>query len=124
MRFSPLLLLPLLAACSGDTPLVCTAEARFGVNVTVRNAVTKQPVLDGVRGTLQDGSYSETLQVMHDIEGRINSLAGAIERPGNYRIDLVADGYQPWARENVRVTADRCHVLPVVVQADLVPAGN
>ncbi len=124
MRISPLLLLLLLVACSDDTPLVCTAEARFGVNVMVRDAVTRQPVPDGVRGTLHDGSYSESLQVMHDIEGRIYSLAGAVERPGSYRIELLADGYRPWTRENVRVSADRCHVIPVVVQADLVPVGG
>ena len=43
-------------------------------------------------------------------------------QPGSYRIELVATGYLPWSRDNVVVTADRCHVTPVSVQASLTPA--
>lgn len=118
----PLSLLLLVAGCTGDSPIVCTTEARFGVNIMVRDAATQQPIPAGVRGALHEGTYVDSLQVMTDIEGRIFSLAGAVERPGNYRIELVATGYLPWSRDNVLVTADRCHVTPVSVQADLTPA--
>jgi hypothetical protein len=120
-------LLPLvlaLASCDGDGSIICTTEARFGVNVTVKDAVSGQLIPEGVRGALRDGAYLDSLQVFTDIEGRIHSLAGAVERPGTYRIDLVADGYQPWLRTGVRVDADRCHVIPVSVQAEMVPTGG
>ncbi len=122
LRYALPLLLLVNAAC--DSEIVCTAEARFGVNVSVRNAVTQQPVLQGVRGALHEGSYVDSLQVITDIEGNIFSLAGAVERAGTYRIELVATGYQPWTRTNVLVTADRCHVTPVAVTANLVPVGG
>lgn len=122
----PLLPLPvsllLMAGCTGDSPIICTTEARFGVNVMVRDAVTQQPLLGGVRGALHEGTYLDSLHVFTDIEGHLHSLAGAVERPGNYRIELVATGYLPWSRDNVVVTADRCHVNAVAVQADLNPA--
>lgn len=117
-------LLALVAGCDGDESIVCTAEARFGVNVSAKNAVTGQLIPAGVRGSLKDGSYLDSLQVLTDIEGRIFSLAGAVERPGTYRVDLVAPGYQPWTRSDVRVVAGRCHVEAVSIQADMVPAGG
>lgn len=120
--FLPLLLL--VASCDGDESIVCTTEARFGVNVVVRDAVTGQPVLEAVRGALHEGSYLDSLEVIHDIEGRIASLVGAVERPGTYRVEVVAEGYRPWLRTDVRVSADRCHVIPVAIQVDLVPVGG
>jgi len=117
-------LLVLVAGCDGDESIVCTTEARFGVNLSVKDAVTGQLIPSGVRGSLKDGSYLDSLQVFTDIEGRIFSLAGAVERPGTYRVDLVAPGYQPWTRSDVRVLAGRCHVEPVSIQADMVPTGG
>jgi hypothetical protein len=122
LRFALPILLVATTACESD--LVCTAEARFGVNISVRNAVTQQPVLQGVRGALHEGSYVDSLQLFTDIEGNIHYLAGALQRAGTYRIELVAGGYQNWSRSNVRVTADRCGVTTVSVTADLVPAGS
>ncbi len=117
----PMLLLS-TAAC--DSVLVCTEELRLGVTVTVRDAVTEQPVLSGVRGALHEGSFVDSLWVITDIEGNIASLVGAAERAGTYRIELVAEGYHPWSRDGVVVTADECHVNPVAVQADMVPLGE
>lgn len=119
----PLLsLLPFVVGCTGESPFICTTEARFGVNISVRDAVTQQPILAGVRGALHEGTYLDSLHVFTDIEGHLHSLAGAVERPGSYRIELVATGYLPWSRDNVVVTADRCNVTPVSVQASLTPA--
>lgn len=119
-------LLPLIVllsvGCSDDASIICTTEARFGVNVTAKDAVTGQLIPAGVRGALRDGNYLDSLQVFTDIEGRIHSLAGAVERPGTYRVDLVATGYQPWTVSNVVVTAGRCHVTAVTVEASLTPA--
>lgn len=117
-------LLALVAGCDGDESIVCTTEARFGVNLSVKDAVTGQLIPEGVRGALRDGSYIDSLQVFTDIEGRIFSLAGAVERPGTYRVDLAAPGYQPWMRSDVRVVAGRCHVEPVSIQANMIPAGG
>ncbi|MBK6495088.1 MAG: carboxypeptidase regulatory-like domain-containing protein [Gemmatimonadetes bacterium] len=122
-----LLLLPLcmlVAGCDGDESIICTTEARFGVNLSVKDATTGQLIPEGVRGALRDGAYLDSLHVFTDIEGRIYSLAGAVERPGTYRVDLVATGYQPWTRSDVRVEDGRCHVTPVSLVAEMVPTGG
>ena len=117
-------LLVLVASCDGDESIVCTTEARFGVNLSVKDATTGQLIPEGVRGSLKDGTYLDSLQVFTDIEGRIFSLAGAVERPGTYRVDLVAPGYQPWTRSDVRVEEGRCHVEPVSLVAEMAPTGG
>jgi hypothetical protein len=117
-------LLVLVAGCDSDDSIICTTEARFGVNLSVKDAVTGQLIPAGVRGSLKDGSYLDSLQVFTDIEGRIFSLAGAVERPGTYRVDLVAPGYQPWTRSDVRVEEGRCHVTPVTLVAEMAPTGG
>jgi hypothetical protein len=120
------LLVPVLlltAACDGDSPIVCTTEARFGVNVSARDAVTNQLIPDGVFGAVQEGNHVDSLQVFRDIEGRIHSLAAAVERQGTYRVEVRAAGYQPWVRNNVVVTGDRCHVTGVSLEATLTPAA-
>ena len=52
----------------------------------------------------------------------VRQIASSTTRFLPPRIELVATGYLPWSRDNVVVTADRCHVTPVSVQASLTPA--
>ena len=98
----PLLsLLPFVVGCTGESPFICTTEARFGVNITVRDAVTQQPILAGVRGALHEGTYLDSLHVFTDIEGHLHSLAGAVERPGSYRIPSQLYAQHPEAKYDV-----------------------
>lgn len=48
----------------------------------------------------------------------------AFERTGLYDISVVADGFEPWSREDVRVQReDECHVATTYVEARLTPTG-
>ena len=48
-------------------------------------------------------------------------MVGAGERPGTYDITITKDGFMTWTAENVTVTADECHVIPVSLDANLIP---
>jgi hypothetical protein len=109
-----------LLACNdgvmGPGP-VCTADFRYGLNVTVLDG-SGGPAAQGSIGIAKDGSHEETL----DIIGA-ETMAGAGERPGTYDITISKTGYMTWSAENVTVAADECHVIPVSLQANLIPVS-
>ena len=60
-----------------------------------------------------DGDFSE------DMESFSNSLVGAGERAGTYDATVTATGYAAWTSEDIFVTEDECHVIPVSISAEL-----
>ena len=104
--------------------LVCTQEIRPGLVVEVRDAVTKAPAAAGAVGMIRDGAYEEMLLVEAGAQvppQEALRLYGAYERRGTYDLLVEKPGYQAWARTDVVVTADECHVQTVRVLADLEP---
>ena len=71
--------------------------------------------VEGARLISRSGTYADTAG---PDPGRA-VLTGAPERPGTYDLLVEAPGYAPWARSDVRVTADHCHVRPVSLLARL-----
>lgn len=87
------------------------------MEVTVRDAVTNEPIAEGAVGTLKDGSFSETLQIVGWIGGATTedamipvALGGAYERRGVYTVRVEKTGYATWEARNVRVEKGPCHV--------------
>lgn len=109
-------LLLAVAGCDDD-PLgpVCTAEAVFGINLTVHDG-TGGPAADGALGVAIEGAYADTLVILTP-----STMAGAVERPGTYDITVSKFGYATWSATNVTVAADECHVIPVSMEANLIP---
>lgn len=105
----------LLGSCTDPTGVDCTDEARPGVIVHVLDA-TSGVELTGASGTLRDGEYVETLEAVQTV------LLGAFERAGTYRVEVARADYQPWFKEGVRVTRDRCHVRTVELEARVTAA--
>ncbi len=99
-----------LSGCSEDTDILCTAEARAGLNVYVKDFSTNQPLSEGVMVTAKDGTYTDTLM---NFQG--NAFAGAWERPGKYLITAECSGYITYVSDTVKVEADVCHVIPQTV---------
>ena len=113
-------LLVLLAGCyqSGAVePILCTAQFVFGLTVTVVDQSTGDPIADEATMTLRAGSYEEI--VTDSWDG--STLSGAGERPGTYTITIEHPGYTTWTRTGIEITADDCHVIPVLITAELVP---
>lgn len=112
-----LMCMPLLMASTCDNEddqIYCTLEAKAGLNVTVLNSQTNQPLIDGVTVQATDGFYQEFL-----ILGRENSFFGAEERPGTYIITVTKEGYQTYTSSPIVVTADVCHVIPQSLTVNL-----
>lgn len=98
-----------------DSATACTEEFVFGLNVQVRDAVTGGIILNNITVTAIDGTYSEELTFNFD------TFIGAGERPGNYTIEVLADGYVDFTSNVITVGADECHVIPESVEIELQP---
>ncbi len=104
-----------LGGCSEENSIVCTAEARAGLNVYVTDFTTNQPLTNGVLVTAKDGSYTDTLMNFQGTDG----FAGAWERPGIYVITVACAGYVTYVSDSVKVESDVCHVIPQTVYTQL-----
>jgi hypothetical protein len=107
-----------ILGCKKDDGIACTMEARAGLNVTVKDAVTNNYLGIGTTVVATDGTYSETLEYM---EGIIPTFAGAWEREGNYILTVLAEGYATYVSETITVTSDECHVIPQQIEVLLQP---
>jgi hypothetical protein len=115
---APGILVLALASCSGTSdPIACTAQFVYGITAHVVDSITGLPVSDGVSGSVQDGSYTETMMSFG------SDLVGAGERPGIYAVTVTATGYTEWTASGVVVTADECHVIPVSLEPRLQLVG-
>ena len=116
----PALLLLAAVACgdgvSGPPDLVCTAEAVFGLDVRVLDG-SGAPAAEGAVGIAVEGAFADTL-----VRIGPDRMAGAVERPGTYDVSVSKPGHRTWTATNVTVTEGECHVIPVGLEAVLVPA--
>ena len=119
MRFLlAVLLMPGLpfGECLMDEQVACTQQFVYGVNVTVTDSATHQPI-EGATLTLTDGNYTEVME-----NGSGGSYAGAGERAGTYVLTIDAEGYDSMRIENIVVESDICHVVPVALDLALTAA--
>lgn len=123
---STLLLLTCLLAltgCGSSDGVLCGDHVERGIVVAVYDAQTHAPIAKDAVGTIEDGSYMETLTPAGgDSQGNLISIGGAFERPGTYTVRIEKSGYQTWEKKNVRVTKGVCNVNTVTLEADLQPA--
>ncbi|MBC8883607.1 carboxypeptidase regulatory-like domain-containing protein [Flavobacterium piscinae] len=109
----------LATTCEEDDEIYCTQEAKAGLNITVKDAVTGDFLSSGVTVIAQDGSYTETLEQFPNEE--VPVFIGAWERAGTYIVTVSKEGYQTFTTEPIVVTADICHVIPQQVTVELLP---
>ncbi len=109
----------LAMTCDEDDEIICTQEAKAGLNITVKDAVTDELLSMGVTVIAQDGSYTETLEQFPNEE--VPVFIGAWERVGTYVVTVSKEGYQTFTSEPIVVTADVCHVIPQQVTVELQP---
>jgi hypothetical protein len=105
----------LLLGCGGDDICITQPDPQ-AVQVIVVSREDGAAVIDGLRGTLQDGAYLEEMSVW---EG--NKLGGAWGRAGIYDVRVEASGFEPWVKEDVRARRDECHLITVRLTAEMTP---
>jgi len=110
-----------LLADSVTVSVVCTTEARPGIQISVTDSLT------GVAAGIASLSISARLGNVRDslfypvvpAGTGVLSQGLAYERPGTWDVRVTADGYRPWASLGVLVTNDLCHVITVPISARL-----
>ena len=108
-------LLSVVGCDSIEGPVACTSDLRPAVLVSVTDARTGEPLIEGVVGVAREGAYVDTLFQVQ------NRLYGAFERPGLYLLTVDKPGFVPWRRDDVRVAKDACHVITRNFEAPLSP---
>ena len=100
-------------------------EARAGIVVEIRDAMTDAYVADQATAIVSEGGFRDSLRVFdrvrvgEDFVG--TTRGGAHERAGTYAVEVTAPGYSPWVRAGVQVRRDDCHVRTVSLVARLQP---
>jgi hypothetical protein len=114
-----------LAALGAECPtsnseVVCTADFRYGLNVTVVDSVTGATVPRPILIVASEGTFSDTSKFAlqtGDIQFASWPLLG--ERSGTFTVLVRAAGYQDWRKSEVQIDRDVCHVIPVALTARL-----
>jgi hypothetical protein len=91
----------------------CTDNVVEALALTVRAEICDAVVI------ASDGTFSATLQ--SSAGGGACAWSGLPERSGVYDVTVSKPGYATVTRENVVVTADRCHVKTVALDVTLAP---
>jgi hypothetical protein len=110
-----------VVACSrtAETPpaggVICTMEARAGLNVEIFDSVSGAPAADGARVL----AVAPAIRDSATGSGNSSTVSLAYERAGTYTVTVSRSGYRTWSRLNVEVTRDQCHVIPVRLTARL-----
>jgi len=116
--FLPLLILSTCEDDGDDNQIVCTEEARAGLNVTVSLGAMSSITGEGVTVVAKDGNYSETLTYFNPQDP---IFSGAYERQGYYILTVSKEGYQTYTSGVISVTRDECHVIPQKIHVTLIP---
>ena len=77
----------------------CTDEGRFAVVVQVQDSVTGEQITSTPTGIV---TYGENQDTLHASANHV--LSGGPIHPGTYDVEVRAEGYQVWRRENVKVS--------------------
>ena len=119
--------LALLAGCDdGEFDLydpVCTTELVYGLQMEVRDDVTGAPAAQGAEAEVRDGDYVEQAENPGFNDPQALHLLAAPERTGTYSVTVSKVGYESWDTAGLVVTANECHVNPVLLQVRLTPVS-
>ncbi len=101
---------------------ICAAYAAAALNVEIRDSLTGAvPALTGLSVVARAGAYADSVKLAPFPPAYYGgSVPLAYERQGTFTVTVRADGYSPWSRSGIVVTADECHVIPVSLTARLV----
>ena len=99
--------------CGQDPGLVCEDASIPAVTVVVRDSVANAPIPQGLEmvGILRDGSFTEPMWRSG------SALSGGDDRPGNYGVEVRAEGYLTWT--SIGIIVEPGVVCPIDDPAEL-----
>ena len=107
------------AGCELEPERVCDEAIVPAVTIVVRDSVANTPIAQDLElvGILRDGSYTESMWRWR------SELSGGDDRPGNYEVEIRAEGYQTWTRSGIVVEPGAVCPIddPAELTARLVP---
>jgi hypothetical protein len=106
-----------------EVAINCTLVFDYGLNIVVTDSVAGSPPAQAILIATSTG-YVDSVGPARPfrLHGEfVLILPTAGERPGTYSVVVRSPGYRDWTRSNIQVTADRCHVRPLVLRARLQP---
>lgn len=109
------------SSCTSDDSILCTCEYVPGISVKVLDASTGLPATCNAIGWVVQGSYMVEMNNYDDCtlpdSLKYPWMNGAWERPGVYTVIIQKEGYRLWARSNIVVTENDCHVNTIELKA-------
>ena len=118
----------LISCNSGDNEgeselIACTAVYVYGIRVNLNDSITGEAISTcDVSYSITEGAHIDTNEFTGGIScENITFIRGAGERSGVYDVNIKKSGYELWESIGVIVNNDYCHVVPVVLEAFLVP---
>jgi hypothetical protein len=109
----------LASGCVDQGP--CTLVVEPVVMVWISDSVSGGPRAGEARGWIQEGSQTDSLIPGVWSGSGVMLARQAYARFRTFTVAVNADGYAPWQRTGVRSRSDHCGVIPVRVDARLVP---
>jgi hypothetical protein len=88
----------------------CTLISVPGVVVEIHDSVDGTPLAATARGVVQEGAYTDSLQLDGAAGADALVRSAAYERPGVYTVTVEHEGYAQWRQGGVWVRGDDCHV--------------
>ena len=113
------LLTSVLAACGGGDSVVCTAEVRAGVAISVMDS-QGNPLAGATVSFTINGIAQAPIQCNEQTNGVAKPCQIGHETPGQYAILVELAGYSS-ASATVNVTQDVCHVITQSLTVTLLP---
>ena len=98
----------------------CNRANYPAVSVRFVDAVTGQPILIGVRGSISDGRWTEEMtspEPGYEVDGRTTVLEGAFGRTGIFSVSIATNVGERYDWTDIRVSGDYCRIYTVPLQA-------
>jgi hypothetical protein len=106
----------ILTSCS-EAKIACPQILSPGVAVAVHDAATGALTASGAKLVAQAGSYADSMSFpVAPAAYDAAHLTGAY-RAGVYTLTVTKAGFQPWVQSNITITAARCGVNLVELDA-------
>jgi hypothetical protein len=103
------------AAYDANGPVAyCTATRPIAIIVSVRDSITLAARADSATGTVQSGTYVDTLRLYSP--GNTTLFGGT--QLGTYAVTVQRAGYHTWTRSGVQVNQTGSCGNPVTVSVD------